>query len=159
MKRATLTGALLLWAWPAFSQIAVTAGTYGSNVAGVPRGNATAQLAAACNGAMTCSYIVNYWTWGDPAPNKAKAFTAEWSCTGDPAPHSVTAAAEAGYGSVVSLACSAPAPTPGPAPSGTPAPTYNTVTFSCAPPMAPCNPLVLRLVQGSGKLNVNLAPQ
>lgn len=125
MKCATLAGALLtaLWAWPSFAQIQVTAGTYGGNVSPALHGNATTLLSAACNGQMTCGYVVNYFHWAYGLPPGPKDFKAEWTCTGDPTPRSATVPAEAGLGSVVNLSCSTTVPTPVPTTVPTPTPT------------------------------------
>jgi hypothetical protein len=90
--------------------IHVLAATYGGNCH-APHGNATARLAAACNGKPSCTYKVDVEVLGDPAPLCAKEFLAEWSCgksTTVKQAKSVLAPAqqgEAGYGSIVTLAC------------------------------------------------------
>jgi hypothetical protein len=84
--------------------ISVTSATYGGNC-GAPAGNVTSQLAAACNGRTTCSYTIDYRVLGDPAPGCAKNYVAQWKCGTNPTVRSVTAPAEAGFGSVVTLTC------------------------------------------------------
>jgi hypothetical protein len=103
------TGLVIAGAQNASSQslqpgINVIAGTYGGNC-GQPRGNVTADLAAACNGRATCAYTVDHNVIGDPAYGCAKDYVAEWACSGSGG-GTVSAPAEAGYGSQVTLACS-----------------------------------------------------
>lgn len=83
--------------------IAVTSATYGANC-GVPAGNVTGALQAACNGRASCEYVVDYTVLGDPAPGCAKAFSVTWTC-GAGAPRQAGAPGEAGFGSRVQLSC------------------------------------------------------
>lgn len=114
---------LLFLALPVQAQIAVTSATYGPVT-----GNATAKVAAACDGQTICSYPVWYYNFfPDPAPNKPKTFSASWTCPG--IPFTITAwstplyqGVEAGYGSIVLLSC-AGSPTPIPTPTPIPVPT------------------------------------
>jgi hypothetical protein len=166
MRRIALTFAFLLgaaWGRSAHAQIVVSSATYGYNVPGVPTGNATAAVAAQCNGGMTCSYVVHYYDFlPDPAPGKPKGFFVLWTCSG--VPFQTTAApvqpnGEAGYSAVAQLACgTAPTPPTWPTtPPGRPA-SFNLVTFSCAPPMPPCSPLAL-VVKSDGQMNVTVSPK
>ena len=64
--------------------IAVVAGSYGSNMGG-PHGNATAQLAAACNGTFSCTFQLELLRHQihlpkDPFSMLPGDFTAEWHC-------------------------------------------------------------------------------
>lgn len=86
--------------------ITILSGTYGGNCQ-QPMGNKTSFLAAACNGQTTCDYTVDYTVIGDPAPNCAKTYIAQWTCPGSSNPQSLILAAEAGFGSVAHLACPA----------------------------------------------------
>lgn len=83
--------------------INVVAGTYGENC-GATRGNKTSHLAAQCNGKKQCNYTINYTVIGDPAVGCGKEYIAEWRC-GSGEIRSTKAAAEAGFGSVVTLSC------------------------------------------------------
>jgi hypothetical protein len=83
--------------------ITVTSATYGGNC-GQPKGNVTGFLASACNGKSSCDYEIHWETIGDPAFGCQKDFSVEWTC-GPGINLSTGAAAEAGYGSVVSLGC------------------------------------------------------
>ena len=86
------------------STIQVISGSYGSNCRAA-WGNATWSLAPACNAQTACSYLVSYRVLGDPAPNCAKDFWAQWTCGSDPTSHWAYASPEAGYGSLVTLLC------------------------------------------------------
>jgi hypothetical protein len=92
--------------------ITVVSGTYGGNCK-APAGNKTSFLAKACNGKTECSYKIDVSTIGDPAYGCAKTYVAEWRCGSSTAIHSASAPAEAGYGSVVKLACAATSSGPG----------------------------------------------
>lgn len=91
---------------PAGRGIQVLAGTYGQNC-GQPRGNKTPHLAAACGGKDRCEYAVQVTAIGDPAHGCAKDYVAEWQCPGSGTVHRTHANPEAGYGSKLTLACSA----------------------------------------------------
>ena len=86
--------------------ITVVSGTYGGNC-NQPTGNKTEFLADACNGQTTCNYKIDYTVIGDPAVGCRKDYVAQWRCGSTPATHTAKAPAEAGYGSVVRLACPA----------------------------------------------------
>lgn len=85
------------------SWIIVTTATYGASC-GLPDGNVTQALKAACDGKRTCVYRVNLQVLGDPAPGCRKDFSVQWSCGGGSGGSSY-APAEAGLGSKVSLFC------------------------------------------------------
>ncbi len=59
--------------------ISVTAGTYGLGC-GALRGNVTQHLANTCDGQESCRYRVDHHVIGDPVPNCAKEYIAEWKC-------------------------------------------------------------------------------
>lgn len=82
--------------------------TYGANCKAAP-GNATTILQSACDGRSRCSFQVEVAELGDPAPGCSKEFEVEWHCDGSDETRTFTALAEAGFGSVVRLACG-PAP-------------------------------------------------
>ena len=88
---------------PSTAKISVVSGTYGANC-GQKSGNVTRYLAAQCNGQKQCNYKIDYKVIGDPAVGCGKTYVAQWRCGNDPI-QSVTAPAEAGYGSVISLFC------------------------------------------------------
>jgi hypothetical protein len=83
--------------------IEVMQATYGSNC-GAKWGNATADVANACNGMHNCDYQVDVRRLGDPAFGCAKQFVVEYRCSGGESKR-VTVAAEAGLGGLASLAC------------------------------------------------------
>lgn len=85
-------------------RIDVVAGTYGRNC-GAPYGNATGHLASKCNGRETCEYIIDYKVIGDAAPSCAKDYSADWKCGEGPDLRSAAAAAEAGFGTKITLSC------------------------------------------------------
>jgi hypothetical protein len=63
--------------------IRVVSGTYGGGTCRQPRGNRTAELAAACDGSDRCSYSINARVIGDPAFGCAKDYVAEYTCGAD----------------------------------------------------------------------------
>jgi hypothetical protein len=104
VKRATAVpeagyGSPVALSCPAGTTISVLAGTYGGNC-NAQHGNASDSLAAACSSLGNCTYVVDYTKIGDPAPGCGKDFVAEWMCT-----KRASAAAEAGWGSTVTLSC------------------------------------------------------
>jgi hypothetical protein len=86
------------------SAMTIASATYGGNT-GLPAGNATWHVANACNGQRSCAYTVWFGFLGDPAPGQAKDWFAQYQCTGESDLRSAYVAAEAGFGSVVQLAC------------------------------------------------------
>jgi hypothetical protein len=92
------------WHRPAANPIVVTAATYGGN-AGAPAGNAGGPLAMTCNGRTVCNYIISWQALGDPVPNVAKDYLAEWYCHPGGPLHHAWAPPEAGLGSIVHLVC------------------------------------------------------
>jgi hypothetical protein len=82
--------------------VKVVAGSYGMNC-GAARGNVTQHLAAACNG-TGCDYLIDPRKIGDPAPNCAKDYVAEWTCGDDPQVRRTVVAPEAS-GKFVTLNC------------------------------------------------------
>jgi hypothetical protein len=108
-RRPTLATVLLLAAafapTNAFAAgLSVTEATYGAGC-GVPLGNQTGTLAAACNGRSVCSYVVDYRLIGDPSPGCAKSYEATYSCNDGSPLRSAFSPPEAGLGSVLQLAC------------------------------------------------------
>ena len=84
--------------------IEVVQATYGSNC-GAGWGNATRNVADACNGTQDCDYHVDVRRLGDPAIGCAKQFVVEYRCTRGQPSRRVTVPAEAGLGGIASLAC------------------------------------------------------
>ncbi|MGF1501254.1 MAG: hypothetical protein ACFBSD_05520 [Paracoccaceae bacterium] len=87
MLRLCLAGLLALGAVaaqpaPALAQqIEILDATYGGNC-GARRGNATADIARACNGDRSCEYRINHRRIGDPAPGCRKAYNVVYQCRG-----------------------------------------------------------------------------
>jgi Family of unknown function (DUF6311) len=84
--------------------IEVMQATYGSNC-GAGWGNATPDVANACNRTQECDYQVDVRRLGDPAIGCAKQFVVEYRCSGGQPSKRVTVAAEAGLGGIASLGC------------------------------------------------------
>lgn len=84
--------------------IEVIQATYGSNCGAGP-GNATGDIANACNGMQNCDYQVDVRRLGDPAIGCAKEFVVEYRCTAGRPARRVTVPAEAGLGGIAGLAC------------------------------------------------------
>lgn len=82
--------------------ITVVSATYGGN-AGAPIGNMTRALAKQCNDQARCTYTILADVLGDPVPGAAKDFVAQWTCGGQTL--ETSAPAEAGFGSMINLAC------------------------------------------------------
>jgi hypothetical protein len=79
--------------------------TYGGNC-GAPAGNATRDVALICNGRQNCSYLVDVERLSDPAPRCAKNVVVEYSCAPNVTVLRQELPAEAGFKSVLQLACS-----------------------------------------------------
>jgi hypothetical protein len=88
------------------SAIRVVTGTYGRNCGAKP-GNATTQVARACDGQAVCQYKIDTATLEDAAPACAKDFTAEWKCGTAATVYAVTMPASAMPGEQLRLACAA----------------------------------------------------
>ena len=86
------------------SNILVISASYGNNC-GAPRGNVTRNLAIACDGTTSCTYIIDFEVIGDPALGCAKNYLAEWRCGVGQAIHQSSAGAEAGYKTPIHLSC------------------------------------------------------
>ncbi len=84
----------------------MVAGTYGRHCGAKP-GNATTQVARACDGQAVCQYKIDVATLEDPAPACAKDFTAEWKCGTAATVYAVTIPAGAMPGEHLRLACTA----------------------------------------------------
>jgi hypothetical protein len=81
----------------------IVSATYGPNC-GAPRGNATSDVARACNGTSKCDYRIDVNILGDPRPGCVKTFEAEYQCPSG-ATQTVSAPGEAGLGTVVTMQC------------------------------------------------------
>ena len=82
----------------------IISATYGLNC-GAPRGNATSHIAEACRSSTSrCDYRIDVNVLGDPRVGCAKAYEVEYRCLGG-ATQTVTAPAEAGLGTIVTLQC------------------------------------------------------
>ncbi|MCR4332104.1 MAG: hypothetical protein NUV34_05290 [Sulfuricaulis sp.] len=88
------------------SAIRVLTGTYGSNCGAKP-GNATAQVARACDGQAVCQYKIDTATPGDATPACARDFAAEWKCGTAATVYAVTMPAGAMQGEQLRLSCAA----------------------------------------------------
>jgi hypothetical protein len=88
------------------STIKVVAGTYGRNC-GAKSGNATTQVARACDGQVACQYKIDTATLEDAVPACAKDFTAEWKCGTAATVYAVTMPAGAMPGEQLRLVCTA----------------------------------------------------
>jgi len=85
--------------------ITVVSASYGLNVdSSGAAGNATADIAQACNGQSNCDYRVDFHRIGDPFPGRQKTYSVTYSCAGGQQ-REASAPAEAGFGSIVSLSC------------------------------------------------------
>jgi hypothetical protein len=93
--------------------IQVTRATYGGN-AGVPAGNATENVATACNGRPFCDYLVSVNVLGDPAYGVRKDFGVDYTCSG--VPRNAYAGPEAN-GAHLYLTCDGTSPPAPPPPS------------------------------------------
>ena len=78
--------------------------TYGANC-GAPRGNVTGHLANACNTTQKCEYRIDHQVIGDPRKGCPKSYEAEYRCTNYGGTRTVSAPAEAGVGTVITLEC------------------------------------------------------
>jgi hypothetical protein len=83
--------------------IRVIAATYGRDC-GVPYGNVTNHLAEICDGRARCEYIIDFRVIGDPAPNCAKDYFAQWACGRDPERGTISVRPEA-TGTRILLRC------------------------------------------------------
>jgi len=90
--------------WLGTGGIAITSATYGGNCH-AQFGNALYDFATACDGAMSCSYTVDYRVLGDPAPGCAKNFSGTYMCPGSSVRHAFYLAPEAGFDKVVNISC------------------------------------------------------
>lgn len=88
------------------STIKVVTGTYGRNCGAKP-GNATTQVARACDGQAVCQYKIDTATLEDATPNCARDFAAEWKCGTAATVYAVTMPAGAMQGEQLRLSCAA----------------------------------------------------
>lgn len=84
--------------------IKVVSGTYGRNC-NAKAGNATAQLAKACDGQGSCDFLIDPATLEDPAPACSKDFAAEWKCGDGNAVYSAALSALSGKNDKLRLSC------------------------------------------------------
>ncbi|MDO8926213.1 MAG: hypothetical protein Q7U94_04790 [Sideroxyarcus sp.] len=84
--------------------IKVVSGTYGRNC-NAKAGNATAQLAKACDGQGSCDFVIDPATLEDPAPTCSKDFAAEWRCGDGNAVYSAALSALSGKNDKLRLNC------------------------------------------------------
>jgi hypothetical protein len=84
--------------------IKVVSGTYGRNC-NAKAGNATTQLAKACDGQSSCDFVIDPATLEDPAPNCSKDFAAEWKCGDGNAVYSAALSGLSGKGDKLRLNC------------------------------------------------------
>lgn len=84
--------------------IKVVSATYGKNCNGKV-GNASAQVAKACDGQGSCDFIIDTATLEDPAPNCSKDFAVEWKCGNGNAVYSAGLSALAGKNDKLRLNC------------------------------------------------------
>jgi hypothetical protein len=88
--------------------VTVVHGHYGKNCPGNTMFDKTADLAGTCNGKTSCPYTIDWMHIGDPAVGCAKEYEAAWRCVSGATVSpikTVTAPAEAGFGSVITLVC------------------------------------------------------
>ncbi|OIR19784.1 hypothetical protein GALL_06680 [mine drainage metagenome] len=84
--------------------IKVVSGNYGRNCNARP-GNATAQVAKACDGHASCDFTVDTAALDDPAPNCSKDFAAEWRCGNGNAVYSAALPSLTGKNDKLRLSC------------------------------------------------------
>ena len=84
--------------------ITVTSATLGSNC-GAQRGNVTSQVAAICNGHDVCELPGSRVNHPDPAYGCAKAFEAQWRCSGSGGARSAAVGGIALETNVLTLKC------------------------------------------------------
>ncbi len=84
--------------------IKVVSGTYG-RICNAKAGNATVQLAQACDGKNTCEFAIDTTALEDPAPNCSKDFAAEWRCGEGNTVYSATLSSLTGKNDKLRLNC------------------------------------------------------
>ncbi len=87
-----------------FIALKVVSGTYGKNCNGKV-GNASTQVAKACDGHSSCDFIIDTATLEDPAPNCSKDFAVEWKCGNGNAVYSAALSALSGKNDKLRLNC------------------------------------------------------
>ena len=85
--------------------IKVVSGTYGRNC-NAKAGNATAQVAKACDGHGSCDFTIDTTQLEDPSPNCSKDFAAEWKCGNNNAVYSAALSSLTGKSDKLRLSCS-----------------------------------------------------
>lgn len=89
---------------PPSQGVQIVSATYGGNC-GAPAGNASAAVAASCNGKGACPYVVDWKGLGDPSVGCGKNFVVQWRCGGSPKMASVTLPGEAGIQKTALISC------------------------------------------------------
>jgi hypothetical protein len=84
--------------------IKVVSGTYGRNC-NAKAGNATAQVAKACDGHGSCDFIIDTAVLEDSAPSCSKDFAVEWKCGNGNAVYSAALSALTGKNDKLHLNC------------------------------------------------------
>lgn len=108
--RATLAVVAIVTAviyWARLSAIEIVEATYGENC-GVKPGNSTVQVQHACNGGVSCTFVVNASQLGDPAQACAKGFSIEYKCLPSQRRLRTEIPGEAGFGKRLSIDCTKP---------------------------------------------------
>jgi hypothetical protein len=82
--------------------------TVGSNC-GATAGNATAAMAAACDGSSSCSYQIDSTPGAAVADGCAKDFRVTWRCATEETVRTTLVPPDPGLGAIVALRCDAPA--------------------------------------------------
>jgi len=85
--------------------IKVVSGTYGRNC-NAKAGNATAQVAKACDGRSNCDFTIDPAVLEDPSPSCSKDFAAEWKCGNNNAVYSAALSSLTGKNDKLRLSCS-----------------------------------------------------
>lgn len=85
--------------------IKVVSGTYGRNCNG-KAGNATTQVAKACDGHSSCDFTIDTTQFEDPSANCSKDFSAEWKCGIGNAIYSAALSGITGKSDKLHLSCS-----------------------------------------------------
>jgi hypothetical protein len=87
--------------------IRVQTASYGQDC-GAAAANVTDHAKQTCDGKRDCEYRVDYTLIGDPAPGCAKDYVIGWTCGAHQKVSYLSAAPEAGLGSVLRLSCPPP---------------------------------------------------
>lgn len=85
--------------------IKVVSGTYGRNC-NAKAGNATAQVAKACDAHGNCDFTIDTTVLEDPSPGCSKDFAVEWKCGNNNAVYSAALSSVTGKNDKLRLNCS-----------------------------------------------------